>query len=91
MVDNKNKELKIYDYLGCPYPDGVMSSDIFLYFDKEDIEEVIFNGYSNDDDKDYKEKYIKVRAFYEESPKQNVENLEEGPQSITETLDVETL
>jgi len=48
-VEEANKE-KIYDYSGCLYPEGILSSNINLLFDHKQIETVIFLGYI---DKDY--------------------------------------
>ena len=67
MIANKNgKENSIYDYLGCPYPHGVITTDYFIYFDKSDIEEIIFKGYSDDADKECKKGYLELRKVYED-------------------------
>ncbi|MCM1172605.1 MAG: DUF4176 domain-containing protein [Clostridium sp.] len=42
--------LKFFDYGGCFYPDGMFGTRI-LYFNREDIEEVLHEGYSDEDDK----------------------------------------
>lgn len=38
---------KIYDYLGVPYPEGFMGADNNFLFNHEDINDVIFVGYTN--------------------------------------------
>jgi len=48
-VDNT----KIWDYLGAPYPIGVISSEKNLLFDKTDIDDVYFLGYQDDECKDF--------------------------------------
>ena len=35
---------KINDYLGCLYPEGIISTDKNLLFNRSDIEKVIFKG-----------------------------------------------
>lgn len=40
---------KVWDYLGCAYPMGVISSDTNLLFDKDQIEEVVSLGYSDEE------------------------------------------
>ena len=45
-VDGK---MKFFDYGGCFYPDGMFGTRI-LYFNREDIEEVLHEGYSDADD-----------------------------------------
>lgn len=41
---------KFFDYGGCLYPDGLFSNHI-MYFNREDIKETIFNGFSDEADK----------------------------------------
>ena len=48
-------DVKPWDYLGCPYPTGVIASDQNLMFNKEDIDRVIFLGYSAEEDKKYRD------------------------------------
>lgn len=50
VVENGSDE--IWDYLGAAYPIGVISSDNSLLFNRNQIEKVIFVGYSDDEDKE---------------------------------------
>ncbi len=43
-VDNNN----VYDYCAVTYPEGIISSDIMLMFNHEDIREVLFKGYTTE-------------------------------------------
>ena len=52
-VDNNNKE-KMYDYSGCMYPEGFLSSDQTALFDHEQIEKVFFEGYIDEDETAFK-------------------------------------
>ena len=38
---------KLYDYLGVPYPEGYLGEDNNFLFDHEDINDIIFTGYTN--------------------------------------------
>ena len=38
---------KMYKYIGVLYPYGSMSEELVLYFNDEDIEEIIFIGNTN--------------------------------------------
>lgn len=38
---------KIFDYRGCPYPEGILSSSGVALFDKEQIAEVCHRGFEN--------------------------------------------
>lgn len=61
MVDSTDEnKVKIYDYLGCVYPQGIFNGDFNIYFNSGDIEEVVFKGYSNEDDKKFKTAHKKM-------------------------------
>ena len=40
-------ESKTYDYLGVPYPEGYIGSNNNFLFNHSDINDIIFNGYTN--------------------------------------------
>ena len=40
----ENKDDTYFDYCGCPYPSGIMNSNINIVFNHENIEGVIFMG-----------------------------------------------
>ena len=48
FIDTNNQNM-VYDYCGCLYPEGIISSDEFLLFQHENIEKVLNLGYINDD------------------------------------------
>lgn len=41
------KQEKLRDYLAVPYPEGFVDSKTTFLFDQEDINDVIYTGYSN--------------------------------------------
>ena len=45
---------KVYDYVGCIYPEGVVDSSKLLFFNSEDIAECLFRGYENDEEKAFR-------------------------------------
>lgn len=51
---------KIYDYVGCLYPEGVISSKENCVFNHEQIDKIFFIGYSDDEEKRFKEKLNKA-------------------------------
>lgn len=64
-IDEKDKE-KIYDYAGCLYPEGIITSKQTLLFNHEQIEEVFYLGLSDDEEKQFKEKLnVAIEAFKE--------------------------
>ncbi|MBR1470366.1 MAG: DUF4176 domain-containing protein [Lachnospiraceae bacterium] len=39
---------RIYDYVGFPYPEGMGRGDDLLFFDREDIAQVLFIGFQDE-------------------------------------------
>ena len=56
----KEEENEMYDYLGCVYPQGVVSTDVNFLFNHDQIEELAFKGFVNDAEKAFKEKLLEV-------------------------------
>lgn len=44
-----------FDYIGCLYPEGMFDGNTKAVFNHNQIETVLFNGYSDDMDKKFKE------------------------------------
>lgn len=59
VVKNKTE---IWDYLGAMWPMGVISSDKNLLFNRDQIDIVVYEGYSNDEEKDFRAKLEKAMA-----------------------------
>lgn len=53
MIDKKNSA-KMFDYSGCLYPEGVVSTDQTALFDHEQIEKIYFVGYSDQEENTFK-------------------------------------
>ena len=47
---------KMYDYNGCMYPEGVLSSTTTLLFNHDQIEKVFYMGLIDDEEKEFKNK-----------------------------------
>lgn len=54
----KSKATKddVFDYIGCLYPEGVISSDKNLLFNHDKIDQIFYLGYSDDEEKNFKMK-----------------------------------
>ena len=50
----------MWDYLGAVWPMGVISSDNNLLFNRDQVEEVIFEGYSDDAEIEFRTKLEKA-------------------------------
>lgn len=59
---------KLWDYLGCVYPIGVVGTDKNLLFQREQIEKVISVGYEDDECKEFlnslNKEYDKIKVEY---------------------------
>lgn len=55
VVPNDDKS-KVYDYSGCLYPEGVISSDQIALFNHDQIKSIYAIGYSDDEEKSFKQK-----------------------------------
>lgn len=47
MKQINEKQTKVYDYMGVPYPEGYIGAKTGALFDHKSIETVIFTGYEN--------------------------------------------
>lgn len=56
------KESTEYDYIGVVYPEGNLGEDYQFLFNHEDIEQVVFKGYEDDERNEFLKKLSK---FYE--------------------------
>ena len=55
-IQAKEKADKRFDYIACLYPEGVIDTEKNLLFDHENIEKIYAIGYSDDEEKTFKEK-----------------------------------
>lgn len=65
MYDKGNTQ-KMYDYCGCLYPEGTISSDQTALFNHEQIEKIYFIGLQDDEEKKFKEQLNELLANKEE-------------------------
>ena len=65
-IAEENQE-KIYDYCGCIYPEGYLSSDEICLFDHDQIAEISFIGFENEEEKEFKENLVEVVQEFENS------------------------
>ena len=53
VVPNDDKT-KIYDYSGCLYPEGMLSSDEVALFNHDQIKQIYALGFSDEEEKNFK-------------------------------------
>ena len=54
VVKNDGSDQTVYDYLGCMYPQGIFSSEYNFMFNHEEIEEILHEGFVNDEEREFK-------------------------------------
>lgn len=47
---------QMWDYIACMYPEGNINEDYMFLFNHEDIEKVVYRGYSDVEE----EKFLKI-------------------------------
>jgi hypothetical protein len=63
MIIGRNSievEGKTYHYMGCPYPEGFISVDYTFLFGKDDIQEMLHQGYKSNDDVEYLADFVSI-------------------------------
>ena len=50
-----------YDYSGCLYPEGNLSSKYMFLFNNSDIEEIVYMGYINEQEKELRRKLSQLK------------------------------
>ena len=84
----QEKPDKIYDYSGCVYPEGYLSSNQVCLFDHDQIERVFYVGYEDEEEKIFKEKLNRIVDTIE---KERAENPEANTPSVEEEKAPETI
>ena len=51
---------QVYDYTGCIYPEGVLKSDQAAVFNHDQISKIYYMGYSDKEEKTFKNKLNEV-------------------------------
>lgn len=56
----------VYDYVGCLYPEGFLSSKLNVFFNERDVSEIIHKGFQDIEETEYLaklRKYPNSRSF----------------------------
>jgi len=72
LLQMRNSDKKIYDYLGCYYPEGYISQEHSFLFNADDIEEVSYVGFV---DSEYQVFNTKINEMLKNG-KPNAENVQ---------------
>ncbi len=66
----------IYDYAGCLYPEGMLTSSKTFLFNHDQIKEIYFMGYSDQEEVEFKQKLKETVAHLEKIESKNQQDLE---------------
>ncbi len=80
QIDLKNPD-KVYDYCGCLYPEGVISTENSLLFDHKDIDRIFCIGYSDEEQKKWSQ-----RLLNELTPEKTANLLKQAKEANPESL-----
>ena len=61
--DDKNK---MYDYNGCLYPEGVITTNQTIVFNHDMIDKIYYMGYIDNDEKEFQNKLRKLVSDFNE-------------------------
>ncbi|PEC22978.1 DUF4176 domain-containing protein [Bacillus cereus] len=51
-------EVRKFDYMGCPYPEGYLNPDFTYLFNHDDIQEVVSTGYEDQEEHTFQENVL---------------------------------
>lgn len=74
--DEANKS-KAYDYTGCLYPEGVISSNQMALFNHSQIEKVFYLGLRDEEEQKFKQKLVTEINKLIQRQQQNVNNAQQ--------------
>ena len=77
---------KMYDYCGCVFPEGVLRSDVTCVFDHEQIKEICFSGFKNEEANKFIDSVI---TLTEQEDNIQQEQQKEEPRFQIESLETE--
>lgn len=67
----ENDPEKVYDYLGCIYPEGVMDANQNLMFNHDQIDKIYHMGLEDEEEKTFK---VKLKEVLEEAEKEETKS-----------------
>ena len=67
LRDRKQYQLinsnKLWDYVGCLYPEGYISDDYNIFFNQDEIQKIIYLGYEDTEELDFQNKITQFQKY----------------------------
>ncbi len=54
---------KLWDYVGCLYPEGYISDDYNIFFNQDEIQKIIYLGYEDTEELDFQNKITQFQKY----------------------------
>ena len=70
-IISENDPDKVYDYLGCIYPEGIMDANQNLMFNHDQIDKIYHMGLEDEEEKTFK---VKLKEVLEETEKEETKS-----------------
>ncbi|MDZ5607300.1 DUF4176 domain-containing protein [Bacillus pseudomycoides] len=51
-------DVRKFDYIGCPYPEGYINPDFTYLFNHDDIQEVVSVGFTDQEEQDFQQNVL---------------------------------
>ena len=67
-MKNQNLGDKVFDYVACFYPQGVFDPNKNILFDHEQIDQVVFMGFVNEEERAFKQRVKEALSAQETIP-----------------------
>lgn len=68
-VTTEERKDEVWDYVGCLYPEGVLSTTTNCVFDHAQISKVLYSGLVDEEEKEFKQKLFESLEKQKESNK----------------------
>ena len=62
---------RIFDYSGCPYPEGFLNYNEVCVFDHQQIDKIIFKGFQDEEELDFKKDLVEQLNQIQQSNDEN--------------------
>ena len=74
-VEDGDQEQKVYDYSGCIFPEGMISSKQILLFNQDQVEEVFHKGLVDEEQEGFMDKLLEFINEEGTTPEESTEVL----------------
>lgn len=63
----RNNDNELFDYYGCLYPEGNLTDDDKILFNDDEINNIYFNGYENEQEVERNKELVKYKSIIEKN------------------------